>query len=467
MIRATPPMRNALAKTYMVLALGCGAVMAFLNPPFQSPDEPNHFFRALTISEGRWIAMREHDLVGGPVRARIIQWVFALNDDLPGHPENKQSAAFLAAHTDVDWSDRTIAFADFRSTALYSPVVYLPQAAGLALGRWTGMPLLYSLYLARLLNLALCVALGYWACRQLPYGVLTLVLIALSPLFLFQQASLSADGPSFAITVAFTALVLRISSNPSAAPLSSREIAGLCALGALVGLTKPSAATVPLLALLLMQRPSSGPGDRPWRDAVLVMGVSWIALLGWTVAMSHLYVPAHPFIAVDPRAQLEHVLAHPGQFAATTCRTLALHWSFYYQSAVGMLGWLDTKLAPRYIDTFYVIVLLSGAVSEDPRRHATWRERVLAALLIAATYVLLALIMHLTWNRVGGTIVEGLQGRYFLSLAALWAAMLQWPVFLQARVPPRLRVGIETGCLAYAVFFLGHAFQALARRFWL
>ena len=39
-------MEHVLAKVYLAIALVFGTVMVFVNPPFQSPDEPNHFFRA-------------------------------------------------------------------------------------------------------------------------------------------------------------------------------------------------------------------------------------------------------------------------------------------------------------------------------------------------------------------------------------------------------------------------------------
>ncbi len=49
---AVGTIRTAIARTYLVIALVGGITMAFLSPPFQAPDEPNHFFRAQALSEG-------------------------------------------------------------------------------------------------------------------------------------------------------------------------------------------------------------------------------------------------------------------------------------------------------------------------------------------------------------------------------------------------------------------------------
>ena len=93
-------------------------------------------------------------------------------------------------------------FVDFRNSALYSPVVYVPQAVGLALGRLARMPLLDVYYLGRLLNLVASVALCYWT-----------ALIALCPMFLFEQASFSADSLTCALAAAFCGAVLRESAR--------------------------------------------------------------------------------------------------------------------------------------------------------------------------------------------------------------------------------------------------------------
>ena len=142
-------------------------------------------------------------------------------------------------------------FVDFRNSALYSPVVYLPQAAGLALGRLLRMPLLDAYYLGRLLNLIAPALLCYWTALRLPYGQLTFVMLALCPMFLFEQASFSADALTYALSAAFCGAVLRESVRTDT-PLGRRAVIVLALLGALMGLTKPSAAPLPLLALWLV-----------------------------------------------------------------------------------------------------------------------------------------------------------------------------------------------------------------------
>ena len=44
--------RPDAAAVFAGLALLFGSIFVFLIPPFQSPDEPNHFLRAFQVSEG-------------------------------------------------------------------------------------------------------------------------------------------------------------------------------------------------------------------------------------------------------------------------------------------------------------------------------------------------------------------------------------------------------------------------------
>src|SRR4051794_3397381 len=50
-------------------------------------------------------------------------------------------------------------FVDFTSTVFYSPLPYLPQAIAIMVGRWAGAGPLALLYLARLANALVAVAL--------------------------------------------------------------------------------------------------------------------------------------------------------------------------------------------------------------------------------------------------------------------------------------------------------------------
>jgi uncharacterized membrane protein len=461
---AVDTVRTAIARTYLVTALVGGVIMVFLSPPFQAPDEPNHFFRAQALSEGDFVAKRTGNVVGAPMSSAIVAWVFGVFDGIAGHPERKQSFDLLWARRDRGPDDQGITFVDFRNSALYSPIAYIPQALGLGLGRLLRLPLLDAYYLGRLLTLASGVVLCYWTATRLPYGQLTFVMIALCPTFLFEQASFSADGPTCALAAAFCGTTLVTST--AAGPLSRRDVIGLSILGALAVLTKPSSAPLPLMALLLLRRATGSPPGRPWREAMVIIGISWAAMLAWSLVVSGLYVIANPAPGIDPAGQWEWIKAHPIRFAAILLQTLQTAYRPLFYSAVGVLGWLDTPLTARYVWLFSVALLASGIVAGPRSARSSGPERGLAAVLVLSTYILIGFISYLTWTPLAAPLIGGLQGRYFLPLIVPWAVLLQWPAWTQRRLGPRLRLGVTIACLAYTVFFLVHAFQTMERRYW-
>ncbi|HEY4595911.1 MAG TPA: hypothetical protein VIJ02_05875, partial [Thermoanaerobaculia bacterium] len=74
----------------LVAVLLFGATFAIITPPFQVPDETEHFDRAYWVSEGRL------DLLPVPVRTAAplpesVHRTAELFADLPFHPESKTS----------------------------------------------------------------------------------------------------------------------------------------------------------------------------------------------------------------------------------------------------------------------------------------------------------------------------------------------------------------------------------------
>ena len=56
------------------LALFSGLLWVALIPPFQSPDEPNHFFRAWQISEGHFFPEKTADRrLGGVLPESVVE----------------------------------------------------------------------------------------------------------------------------------------------------------------------------------------------------------------------------------------------------------------------------------------------------------------------------------------------------------------------------------------------------------
>lgn len=201
--------RSSPSLVFLLIGLINVTLLVFLTPPFEVPDEPQHFFRSYHLSElGVWGISR--DGIGGAV----------LPSSLPELVEHflGTRAIFadrsLAPHPLADtWSQfhRPLAphrreFVDFSGAVAYSPLPYLPQALAITLGRLFDAPPLALLYLGRPLNGLVAVVLIAWGLRILPFGREAVLVAALLPLAQFEYASVSPDAAVIACAFLSTGL---------------------------------------------------------------------------------------------------------------------------------------------------------------------------------------------------------------------------------------------------------------------
>jgi len=58
---------------FVIFAFFFGLLIVLITPPFQIPDEINHFYRAYQISEGQLIAVKHDNRIGGYMPKSLIE----------------------------------------------------------------------------------------------------------------------------------------------------------------------------------------------------------------------------------------------------------------------------------------------------------------------------------------------------------------------------------------------------------
>ena len=111
------------------------------------------------------------------------------------------------------------------SNLSYSPIGYLPQAAGMLFGRMLNFSPLLLFYCGRLANLGVYIFLIYLAIRKIPFAKWLVAGISLMPITLFESASLSPDALNNGLCILFIAYVIHCAVNKNSEnPLSRNEI---------------------------------------------------------------------------------------------------------------------------------------------------------------------------------------------------------------------------------------------------
>lgn len=441
---------------FAVMALAAGTALVFVNGPFQAPDEPNHFFRAYQISEGRFFSERINNKAGDRLPASLPDAVYPFQNS-PAHRSIKVERESLASALQAPLKEQEKMFVSFPNTAINFPLCYAPQAAGIYAARICGLSPLEMMYAGRLLSLWVWVLFMCAAIRLTPVFKWVMVLVGILPMHLYLAASLSADTMINGCAVLFVALVLRERFNPKS-PLTPGKQGGIALLAAALCVMKLVYAP---FVVLLFVIPASRFGSNRKRIVFIfvVLGLSFLAIMLWGLEIKRVYVPLNGSSMPE---QLVYILSSPWNFLCVLVRTVQEQSAAYFYSFIGVLGWLDTWL-PRWIYMTYFPVLVAVSVLAPAGEGQALRLWEKGAFLAAGllSFFLIHVAQYLTWTKAGAAAVNGIQGRYFIPLVV--PVML---IFLN-RITPRVLQWFSGGIVTvYSAFVLYATCLAVFTRYY-
>jgi len=398
-------------RIWLVLLL-VGVILSALIPPLQSPDEADHLERAALLSQGVVLLQTPAGKSsGGQIDSGLAAYLNSYQY-LWYHGDQKVTSKIKSAAEALRWSEHMV-FRPAPGTGFYFPGIYLPQALGLATGRIFGLTIDVSYRLARLFVLLTIVTLLLLAFGMTAPSPFVLSLLIL-PMTLFQCASATIDGLSVALVILALSMTLKAVRSKS---ISGRSII-IWSLILFILLTS----RIQVFSLIFVM-PYVYFLTRNIRvlPAFLAVGVASVI---WVLIALHHTVDLRVTLPGTSSVLAWSYLEHPGSlwkiFSATFSD--ADLTTFYQQSFIGILGWLDTY----FQDGFYtaMLILLAGlaVLSVSLRRDRAWAWLSVGLIVSALVSTLLIFFLLLvTWTPAGANTIQGVQGRYFI-LPALMVA---------------------------------------------
>jgi uncharacterized membrane protein len=379
-------------------------LLSVLIPPFQSPDEFDHIKRAYLLRNGQFILdTPKGSLSGGMIDTGLVEYM-SYYDPLPFRPEKKLSLAAINQAKQIKWTGKK-QFSCAPGTGYYFPIIYLPQTVGLTVGQLLGLSIDQSYQLARLSALIVIAFLLLLAFNTYPTNPLAIALL-LMPMTLFQCASASLDGVSTALAIFAISAFLRIATDRQRTPLWL-----FYALAGSVFLIAMSRAHLLGLVTLIL----GACGYLKQRRYFFIFGISLLMIVGWlAVAMKTTFN-----CRVVTGSTLDTALfylKHPYLFFKLILVSLNGHRSGYASSFFGILGWLDTPFALSKYYFWGILTLLIGLLTfSSDRLQSEWLPRSLLLFNALASTLLVFFTLLITWTtHHPATIIDGVQGRYFL-----------------------------------------------------
>lgn len=440
-------------KYFTRLALAFGTVYALLVPPFQSPDEYNHFFRAWQVSEGQYLPEKTADgRLGGRLPASLDSlcraFLFLKNDYAA-----KTDFGQIAARFRMPLQPEKTAFLDFPNTAIYAPTAYLPQAAAIAALRVFEAPPLLALYAGRLANLFLWIFLLQAALRRMPFQMMAIAFVALLPASLVVAASLNADVPTNGLCFWLTAnCCARFAEQNTRIPLAEWLAVMVVSVNKLV--------FAPLALFCFLPMLGQKTSRRTIFFSLLLLATSIGAAVAWGRVSQAFFIPFeeyHPAFragetlneGVDPMAQLHFVLENPLRFVGIAATSYLESLPATAAHLVGKFGW-EKNYLPGWCMALLWLALVAVVFAENNplgRQH-----RLLLAVIAAVCIAAFSVTMYALWCPVGSAVLTNLQGRYFVPLlpAAVLIIGLGW----------LLRFRAEIGLAVFGICLLAQAMMS-------
>lgn len=437
---------------YVLLGLGLGLMFMTVLAPLSAPDEISHYISAYELSSR--LLGRESRAEDGRVYIRtedafIEDLEDVMKEDGTGWREEAGEAAGMqtasGAQDTADSPPDAIVFGQELTEDVYrqirerglgssgeegisvsyqppvntTPLAYVPQALGLALGRLLGLGGLGLLYLGRLFNLVFFVTAGWFTIRRMPFGKEVVMGVFLLPMTLHLSASFSYDVMILALSSLFGAVCLDLAFR--AERVRWKDVVLLAFLLGVMGPCKMVYGVIAGWCLLIPVKKFG----KTWKwllSAAMVLGAflgAMVLVNSRTVAMyteaSESYVPW-----AGEAGYTFGQLVHSPMLVLKMCyNTLMWKGEMLYSGLIGgALGQMDAVLNTPYIVVLALTAILvvlalkkPGEAQELKMGHRVWIW-FLALLCLGA----LMFSMLLAWTPVSSNVIQGVQGRYLLPM---------------------------------------------------
>jgi uncharacterized membrane protein len=419
---------------FAVIALTAGLIFIHIIPPLWGIDEVTHFSRVYQLSGGHLRSHKfESQAYGYALPANLVD----LNNYVYSDLTDNQSAAYFYQKKDVDSKQR---YADltnhrfahnnadysFTGATVYSPAAYIGPLLGVWVARVLSLDIGGTITAARIATLLLYVALVYGALRlirnhRIKWLIFT---IALLPSSVFQASIVNVDSLALGESLAVFALLIRLWTKQKNTRANKWELATLAILTVCLPLTKLNYAFL-LLPVLFLPRSlwKDKVQELTYKAAILVS--SFAILVAWTISTKDiagaisLYTGSQHNL-IDPPRQLEYLLTHPLHAIGGIVGSFVLFGSGWTQGFFGILGWNYVFLPMLFIVALIVTLTLATLYGNETPLLKGINKTSRWVLMLAGALSLLSIIgvFYLTYTPVGAALVGGVQGRYFVPIAA-------------------------------------------------
>ena len=383
-------------------------------PTFKNHDEYYHWLKAYEVSTGHLMTPIK-DGVQGSLMPGGTSEIFAYGTKF-GY---KNIPDKLKIHLDKE--NEGILNPD--TAAVYSFVPYIPQATGIFIGRLITDNAYLVTYAGRIVNMLVAIFMLYLAIKIMPFGKKMLLIPAMIPIAIEGFTSLSPDAMTISMAFLYIAYIFKLAFGKNEKVELKQKII-LLIMSIVIALCK--IVYLPLVGLILIipkDKFKNANNKNKIFDFCMIAGIAAIVNLTW-LAIAGRYLSN--FSGDDSKLQVLYVLQNPIRYLQNLLYTMNFKGSDYLLTLFGRdLGWEEFVKLYAIVPYLFIIIYLFTAITDDELKgklkkyQLTW-----ITLIVLAVIVLIFTSLYVQWTPVGGGMIQGVQGRYFLPILPLVMILL-------------------------------------------
>lgn len=440
----------------LLIVLGLLFSIIMIKPTFMSSDEGDHFARAYTLYQGKFLLdpppnHEEGYQTGTMIDLNLIRFIMREGGASPGtrylyYKEDWDKK--IDASEPIVWNKNQQAFKVMPGASYYLPLIYLPQAIGIAVGNMLNLTILHTYYLATTLVFIATLALVICAYRIFPINTFVLALLIL-PVQIVQMYSPVIDSISTGLSILCLSIFMKVMSEPKEWPIPLSYLIIITLSLVIIGTSRLHLAPMVLLPFIIGVVKNK-------KEYIISSFMSAFIIIIWSYIVAKTTVDMRIDNDHSNFVVLSYFFENPSHFFRLITDTIG-DINYLSQYAEEIVVYRNYPLRLLYMP-FLILVLLCGICSIS--FQTIQRDKLSRIVLLIISFIssfLVFFFLLITWSGANFDRIEGVMGRYFivplimigytLSGYAKWTAIKQQQY---AKIILGLLLLISTGYLSYA-----------------
>ena len=304
------------------------------------------------------------------------------------------------------------------ATGSLTPISYIPQVIGVLIGRVLQLSPMIILYLGRLTNLLAYIALVFMAIKIMPSEKwkLIIMMIALFPMSMNLAATVSPDTVILGTTLLAISYAMHLKFETK--EITYKHIILLGILCMIPTVCKIVYFPLCLLVLLLPHEKFESKTKRilSWVIIFAIVFIPYL-VLNRIVSLGDYEIA----IRTNMTEQILFTLSSIPRDFITLINTIYVEFSDYFFEMIG--GWNTIQILSIVL---FIMLLIAMYKTEENEKKLTFTktDKVICWVIFIIEVLGVVAAMYLGWTQAQQTVVEGVQGRYFLPIIPLICILL-------------------------------------------